>query len=114
MGQTCHNLALLFRNTNQIEKAEAQYERSRKVWVKEGQFPLLAVSFKDSAIMYRNADMLDRAFQMLDEAQAATTKVVSVKPEQVEAQLQLKEFRLDLEQRRSGAASSSSNEGKKD
>ena len=115
VGQTCHNLALLFRNTNQMEKAEAQYERSRKVWVKEEQWPLLAVSFKDSAIMYRNAGLFDQAFQMLDEAQAATKKVVNVKPEQVEAQLQLKEFRQDLEERRKGAATSSvSNVGKKD
>ena len=85
------------------------------MWVKEEQWPLLAVSFKDSAIMYRNAGLFDQAFQMLDEAQAATKKVVNVKPEQVEAQLQLKEFRQDLEERRKGAATSSvSNVGKKD
>jgi len=59
--------------------------------------------------------LFDQAFQMLDEAQAATKKVVNVKPEQVEAQLQLKEFRQDLEERRKGAATSSvSNVGKKD
>ena len=97
VGQTCHNLALLFRNTNQKEKAEAQYERSRRVWVKEEQFPLLAVSFKDSAIMYRNAGDLDKAIDMIHKAQQATKKIKNFPPEQVEAQLQLTAFKKEIE-----------------
>jgi hypothetical protein len=46
------------------------------------------------------------------QALAATTKVVGMKAEMVEEQLQLKEFRKDLEQRQKGA--STSNVGKKD
>ena len=46
VGQACHNIALLYRNTKQTAKAEVHYERSRNIWVKEQQWPLLAVSFK--------------------------------------------------------------------
>ena len=98
-GQTCHNLALLFRNTGQTELAESYYTRSRKVWVAEEQFPLLAVSYKDSAIMYRNLHNYAKAFEMLDEACEATKRIKNIPIEQVEAQLQLQAFRADLEER---------------
>jgi len=104
VGQTCHNIALLFRNTQKMDKAEEYYERSRKVWVLEEQWALLAVSYKDSAIMYRNAAKFDLCFQMLDQAVATTKKITNFPPEQVEAQLQLQPFRKDCEERRKNAA----------
>ena len=51
VAQTLHNLALLYRNSGQLDKAAAPYERSRGIWRAKEAWGLLAVSFKDSAVL---------------------------------------------------------------
>ena len=51
MAQTLHNLALFYRNSGQLDKAAAPYERSRGIWRAKEAWGLLAVSFKDSAVL---------------------------------------------------------------
>jgi len=93
VAQTLHNLALLFRNSMQFSKAEEPYERSRQIWRKKESWGLLAVSCKDSAIMYDMAGNQDKAIAMLDKATHAIERLPDEIHGQVADQLGIAELR---------------------
>lgn len=70
-AQTLHNIALLYRNSDQLAKAEAPYEQSRQIWKKKSNWGLLAVSYKDSALLCELQGDYEKGLDMIKRARHA-------------------------------------------